>query len=204
VIYEMRTYDLKPGMTPEFEQRYAAALPERTRISPLGAFWHTEIGPLNQVIAVWPYDDAGHRERARGEAARGGNWPPKVQELIEREEVWLLNAAPFMRPLAPARLGDVYEMRLYTVQVGKMQEVIRLWSERVPSRERLSPLVAAWYTDVGPLSIWIHVWPYKDLNERRNTRAEANKLDTWPPPTREFMVKQENKILVPAEFSPLR
>src|SRR5438067_811634 len=57
VIYEMRTFNLKPGKLAEFEKRYATALPERTRISPLGACWHTEIGPLNQVIAIWPYDD---------------------------------------------------------------------------------------------------------------------------------------------------
>src|SRR5207244_8656999 len=49
MIYEMRTFDLQPGMVPEFEKRYAAALPPRAQISPLGAFWHTEVGTLNQA-----------------------------------------------------------------------------------------------------------------------------------------------------------
>jgi hypothetical protein len=200
----MRTFDLNPGMVPEFEKRYAEAIPQRTKISPLGAFWHTEIGPLNQVIAVWPYQDMADRERARGEAAKAGIWPPKVQDLIAREEVWVLNPAPFMRPLPTGELGKIYEMRLYTAQVGKIPEVIRVWSPRVPDREQLSPLAACWYTDLGPLSVWIHVWPYPDLNTRTKVRAEANKLATWPPPTREFLERQENKILVPAEFSPLR
>jgi hypothetical protein len=204
VIYEMRTFDLNPGMVPEFEKRYAEAIPQRTKISPLGACWHTEIGPLNQVIAVWPYEDMADRDRARGEAARSGIWPPKVQDLIVQEQAWILNPAPFMRPLPCGELGNYYEMRLYTTQVGKISDVIRVWGPAVPDREKLSPLVAAWYTDLGPLSIWIHVWPYPDLNTRVNTRAEGNKLATWPPPTREFLVHQENKILVPAEFSPLR
>jgi hypothetical protein len=204
MIYEMRTFDLRPGMVPEFEKRYAEALPERTKISPLGALWHTEIGPLNQVIAVWPYEDLAERERARGEAARDGIWPPRVQDLIANEQVWILNPAPFMRPLPCGELGKIYEMRLYTAQVGKISDVIRVWSPRVADREKLSPLVACWFTDLGPSSVWIHVWPYPDLNTRSRVRAEANNLENWPPPTREFLNRQENKILVPADASPLR
>ena len=49
----------------------------------------------------------------------------------------------------------------------------------------------------------MHVWPYKDLEERNRIRTEANKSPHWPPPTREFLFKQENKMLVPAAFSPM-
>jgi NIPSNAP len=203
VIYEMRTFDLQPGMVPEFAKRYAAALPQRTKISPLGAFWHTEVGPLNQVIVVWPYADMVERERARAEVATAGIWPPKVAELVEHEQTWILNAAPFMRPLQPAQLGNVYEMRMYTVQVGQMQEVLRRWGAAIAERETLSPLAAGWYTDLGPNSIWIHVWPYTDLAERTRVRANAGQLAGWPPPARELYTHQENKLLVPADFSPL-
>ena len=200
----MRTFNLRPGMVPEFEQRYAAALPGRTKISPLGAFWHTEIGPLNQVVAVWPYENMAERDKARGEAAKTGKWPPDVQELIVTEEAWILHPAPFLRPLQPGQLGNVYEMRTYTAQAGKVPEVIKLWSAAIADREKLSPLVAGWYTDLGQVSLWIHVWPYQDLNERARIRAESQKLGSWPPPTRPLLNRQENKILVPAEFSPLR
>ena len=54
MIYEVRTYTLKPGSVAKFEENFAAALPHREKYSKLGAFWHTEIGPLNQVIHVWP------------------------------------------------------------------------------------------------------------------------------------------------------
>jgi hypothetical protein len=203
VIYEMRIFDLQPGMVPDFAARYATALPRRTQISPLGAFWHTEIGPLNQVVVVWPYEDMAERERARAEAAKAGMWPPDVAELIQREETWILNPAPFMRAMQPAELGNVYEMRMYTVKAGNMSEVLRRWGACIEERETLSPLAAGWYTDLGPLSIWIHVWPYKDLGERARVRASAQQLKNWPPPARELYTHQENKILVPAAFSPL-
>ena len=43
----------------------------------------------------------------------------------------------------------------------------------------------------------------KDLNERNRIRAESLKDPHWPLQTREWLVRQENKLLVPAAFSPL-
>ena len=57
MIFEMRTYRLQPGSVPEVEKRFAEALTERVKVSPLGAFFHTEVGPLNHIIHIWPYDD---------------------------------------------------------------------------------------------------------------------------------------------------
>ena len=64
MIYEVRTYTLRPGTVAEFEERYAKRLPLREKHSKLGAFWHTEFGPLNQVIHVYPYDDLAQRTAA--------------------------------------------------------------------------------------------------------------------------------------------
>jgi hypothetical protein len=39
MIFEMRTYRLQPGSVPEVEKRFGEALGERTKVSPLGAFF---------------------------------------------------------------------------------------------------------------------------------------------------------------------
>ena len=70
MIYEMRTYIVKPTTVPEFEARFGEALPHREKYSELGGFWHTEFGPLNQLIQVWPYEDLNERSRIRAEAAK--------------------------------------------------------------------------------------------------------------------------------------
>src|ERR1700728_3789011 len=70
MIYEVRTYTLRPWSTAEFEERYGKRLPLREKHSKLGAFWHTEFGPLNQVIHVYPYDDLAHRTRVRAALAQ--------------------------------------------------------------------------------------------------------------------------------------
>jgi hypothetical protein len=42
MIYEVRTYTLRPGSVAEFEERFAKRLALREQHSKLGAFWHTE------------------------------------------------------------------------------------------------------------------------------------------------------------------
>ena len=63
MIYEVRTYDLKPGAIPQAEEAFAEALPYREKYSPIAAFWHTEIGPLNQIIHCLLYTSPSPRDR---------------------------------------------------------------------------------------------------------------------------------------------
>jgi hypothetical protein len=203
MIYEVRTYDLKPGTIPKAEEAFAEALPHRQKYSPLAAFWHTEIGPLNQIIHVWGYENLEERDRIRAEANNDPNWPPKVGEYLVNmnSEVWI--PAPFMRPLGGDQaLGAIYEMRTYTYQPGSIPELLRRWGDSIPHREKLSPLAAGMYTEFGDLNRWMHIWPYKDLAQRAQIRAESRNLAQWPPGT-PGLVSQENKIMIPAAFSPM-
>ena len=88
-IYEFRTYTLKPGSVAQFEKNFEEALPNRIKVSPLSAFWHTEIGPLNQVIHVWEYENLQHRADVRAQSVPG--WPPKVQDFLlnMESEIWI-------------------------------------------------------------------------------------------------------------------
>ena len=207
MIYEMRTYTMKTGKVGFFESNFAEALPTRQQYSNLAAFWHTELGPLNQVIHVWPYKDLQERADVRLAASNdpSGKWPPKGIEEILNMESEILLPAPFMNPLvAPQVLGKVYELRIYTYQVGSMSRVLDIWAEAIPHREKYSKLAACWYSDLGKLNRFFHLWAYDDFAHRDKVRSEAAKDPNWPPPTSEWLVNMENKILFPAEFSPLR
>ncbi len=203
MIYEVRTYSLKPGSVPEFEKRFGDALPHRERYSKLAAFWHTEIGPLNQVIHVWPYDDLNHRTETRAAASKDPNWPPKTSDLIVNMESEIYIPAPFMRPMGNQKLGNIYEMRIYTYQNGAIPEVLSRWGSAIKEREKHSPLAACMYSELGGLNKYVHIWPYASFEDRLRVREEASKSGTWPAPTREFLIRQENKLLVPAAFSPM-
>ena len=67
MIYEIRTYVLAVGTLCEVEKRFGEAYEHRKKYSELAAFWHTDIGPLNEIIHVWPYRDlAGRAREGRG------------------------------------------------------------------------------------------------------------------------------------------
>ncbi len=202
MIFEMRTYRLQPGSVPTVEERFEQGLRERVKVSPLGAFFHTEVGPLNHIIHIWPYDDLPHRTRVRAEKIAG--WPPNIQEFIVEMESKIVNPAPFSPAFTARQLGGLYEIRTYTMLPGVTQTVIERWQERVEGRLKLSPLAACGYTELGPLNQWIHIWAYKDAAERFRIRDEARRTGAWPPATRGMFIKQENMLVVPASFSPLR
>ena len=206
MIYEVRTYTLQPGSVAQFEENFAKALPAREKYSKLGAFWHTDIGPLNQVIHVWPYESVDERNAIRAEASQDPDWPPKnPPEMYVSLSSDIYIPAPFMRPMGGGQeLGNIYEMRIYTYKNGSMPEVVKRWGAAIPHREEYSPCAAAMYSDLGSLNKWMHVWPYKDMEDRNKVRAEASQNEHWPPPTREFLLSQENKMLIPAAFSPMR
>jgi hypothetical protein len=204
MIIEMRSYRLKPGSVPEVEKRFGEALRDRVKVSPLGAFFHTEVGPLNRIIHCWPYENLGERSRLRGEAMKLPGWPPKIQEFLEEMESKIIIPAPFSPKLEERRLGNLYEIRTYTMLPGAVPTVTEKWAERIEGRTKLSPLAFCGHTELGGLNQWIHVWAYKDAAERFRIRDEARATGAWPPATRGQFVKQENMFVVPAEFSPLR
>jgi len=204
MIIEMRSYRLKPGSVPEVEKRFGEALRDRVKVSPLGAFFHTEVGPLNRIIHCWPYENLGERSRLRGEAMKLPGWPPKIQEFLEEMESKIIIPAPFSPKLEERRLGNLYEIRTYTMLPGAAPAVTEKWAERIEGRTKLSPLAFCGHTELGGLNQWIHVWAYKDAAERFRIRDEARATGAWPPATRGQFVKQENMFVVPAEFSPLR
>jgi hypothetical protein len=204
MIYEFRTYDIKPRTVDQFGENTKAKLDKRLEYSPLGGFWYTEMGPLNQVVHIWPYEDANHRSEIRSKAVSEGDWPPDNNDIILNMESEIMFPAPFMRPLEPKNMGPIYEMRIYTYKPGDMPKVLGAWGAAIEKREEYSPLVGCWYSDVGGLNKFIHMWSYDSFEERTRIRTETRAQGVWPPKGGVAPVKQENKILSPFDFSPLQ
>ena len=111
--------------------------------------------------------------------------------------------APFMRPLGGDQaLGNIYEMRSYTYKTGAMPEVIQRWQAAVPHREEHSPSPPPGTPNSADSTNGSTSGPTKTSNTATASREAAAQSPHWPPPTREFLLSQENKIMVPATFSP--
>src|SRR5687768_2402436 len=70
MIYARRTYDIKPRSLPAVAKRLGEQYEKRKKHAELAASWHTEIGPLNQIIHLWGYKDLEERGRIREAAVK--------------------------------------------------------------------------------------------------------------------------------------
>jgi hypothetical protein len=103
----------------------------------------------------------------------------------------------------------IVEERTYTLEVGKVAEYLRLYEEEgLAIQTRILPRMVGYFsTEIGTLNQIVHLWAYEDLEERRRKRAELVADEEWlayVAKVRPLILHQENRILIPAPFSPIR
>ena len=103
----------------------------------------------------------------------------------------------------------IVEQRDYQVYTGKLPELVRLYeTEGIPlQHEILGGLVGAFTTDIGALSTYTTLWRYDSFAEREEKRARLQADERWKAflaKVQPLMHTQQNRILVPTSFSPLR
>ena len=205
MIYEIRTYRIAPRSLAEVEKRFGEAYEYRKKYSELFAFWHTEVGLLNEIVHVWPYRDLAERERIRAEAAKDPKWNPGIGEFIRDMSSEIIAPFSFVPPARPGKIGPVFELRYYTLKPRTLGEVAKRWEGALPERTKLSPIVLAGGVEFGRANGFVHIWAYQSMDQRMQVRSEASKKGIWPPPGGgDHLLSQENKLLLPSAFSPLQ
>jgi hypothetical protein len=206
MLYEMRTYALRPRSLPEVLERFGEAYPYRRPFSEMAGLWYGEIGPLNRIVHIWPYESLAERERIRAAAAAEPRWPPRLREFIVRMEVELYTPLAFSPLLAPGDFGPCYELRRYQMKTEGGRRLVEAgWPPLLEKRRALSPLAVAMVTEIGPLNRFVHIWPYRSLEQRAEVRRKSVETGLWPPPGIEDAYDaMENAILLPAPFSPMQ
>ncbi len=207
MIYEMRRYILQPGKVGEWEKSFGEAYEVRGKYSQLGGLWHTEIGPLNEVIHIWPYENLQHRAEVRAQASKdaSGKWPPSAsQHLLVSQETDILSPVKGMTDwTGPQQWGTVYEMRQYTYAPGDLGKVAPAFGEAIAGRAAIYPVAGVFTSQLGNLNRLIQLFPFKDWNHRDEVREEFLKTKVWPPHTEARPVAQLVRHLLPADCSPL-
>lgn len=204
MIYEFRTYTLRPGTLPEFLQRFGDALPMREQLSKLAAFWYTDIGPLNEVIHVWPYENAAERSKIRADAVKSGKWPPATGEFIRTMKAEIFEAMPCSPPFASSDRGPIFEMSTHVLKPFAVPRMSKYWNDHFSDRGAPEALIGVFASDVGDLNRWMHIWAYRNLEERTAVRRDPVMVPGRPWSEGEIILEEETKILLPAPFSAIR
>ena len=101
------------------------------------------------------------------------------------------------------------EERIYTLHPGKVAEMVRLYGEEglaLQSRY-LGKFIGYFTTETGNLNQVVFMWGYDSLDDRDARRARMNQDPDWQRylgKVVHLLVSQENRILRPTSFSPIR
>jgi hypothetical protein len=211
MIYELRTYTFHPGKLPEY-LKLNAEVGRKIRGDAYGKFeggWTTEFGVLNQYVHLWSYADLNERERLRKELGQNEAWAKEyvahIRPLMVAQQNKLLSLVTEFKP--PATPGNVYELRWYRMSPGRLGEWLALAKGVLPTRSKYSHNVAYWQTEVSQLNEAVHLWTYKDLNERAAVRAKVMQDAEWQAflgKAMPLIQQQEATVLHPTGPSPLK
>lgn len=104
----------------------------------------------------------------------------------------------------------IYEMRTYTLQVGKMADAVRLYSEfGFPALQAGGfdkCLIGYFQADTGTINQLVHLWKFADDAARRAHWAALFKdtafMDGFAAKFRPLVMTQEVKLLTAAPWGP--
>ena len=103
----------------------------------------------------------------------------------------------------------IVDLRTYTVQPGALGAYLKLYgAEGWPVQTRHLPGCRGYYiVEVGVQNRVVHLWEYEDIAERARRRAAMESDPAWNAyraKSAAFMHVQENKVMKPAPFWPMK
>jgi hypothetical protein len=95
----------------------------------------------------------------------------------------------------------LYELRTYTLKPGTLADMVKAAStvSRDIRGNDYGKLEGYWSTEIGPLNQVLHLWSYKDYDERTRLRAELAKNPRWGaeylPLIRPLLMRQDVRLM---------
>lgn len=97
-IFELRSYQLRPGALLEWEHVWRRGIEARRKlVAPVGA-WFSQVGRLHQVHHMWQYPDLETRKEIREQAWKVDGWAEtvsKTAQLAKTMDAFILSPLPF-------------------------------------------------------------------------------------------------------------
>jgi hypothetical protein len=101
MVYDMRTYTLRPGGLQQYMDAVRdIGLPVRQKYGiKLAGWYYSEIGELNQVVHIWAFRDFEHMEEGKKQFRSDPQWIneylPRTRGLVVRQETKLVFSPDF-------------------------------------------------------------------------------------------------------------
>uniref|UniRef100_A0A8C6RNB4 Nipsnap homolog 3A n=1 Tax=Nannospalax galili TaxID=1026970 RepID=A0A8C6RNB4_NANGA len=182
-FYEFCTYYLKPSMMNKFLENFDKSVHLRTAYSELIGYWSVKFrGRINRVFQIWKYDNFAHRT-----AVHEALFLIPNLALIDKQESEITYLVPWCKIGKPAREGESFLLNRKTF-------ILRQGLVKLPG------VALNW--------LYIHVlWWNKSADSRaagRHLSHEDPRVVAAVRQSVNYLETQQNMLLIPTSFSPLK
>ncbi|XP_018329123.1 protein NipSnap [Agrilus planipennis] len=215
IIYALQTHNFRPNKREEYLENYKKHVDyfnsheKITKVLQLVSSWTVNVGDQDQALHLWKYTGGFHAIDSVMDVLNQSKeyqklFSEQAQYIRSRHLQYILQFSywPEIRFRSPKH---IYEIRSYTLKPGTMIEWGNNWARAINYRQNNNEAFAGFFSQVGRLYNVHHIWCYKDLNSRKETRESAWRSPGWDECvayTVPLIKEMHCRILIPSSFSP--
>ncbi|KAL0979048.1 hypothetical protein UPYG_G00179820 [Umbra pygmaea] len=214
-LYKMQFHNVKPECLEAYNNLEAEVqrklhLDQEYPCEVVGS-WNTWYGDQDQAVHLWRYT-GGYPALTECLTKLNHNKEyldfrkERSKMLISRRNQLLLEFSFWNEP-TPRPGPNIYEMRSYRLKPGTMIEWGNHWARAIKYRQENNEAVGGFFSQIGDLYQVHHLWAYKDLQSREETRNCAWLKEGWDASvfyTVPLIRSMESRIMIPTKGSPLQ
>uniref|UniRef100_H3ASG7 Nipsnap homolog 3A n=1 Tax=Latimeria chalumnae TaxID=7897 RepID=H3ASG7_LATCH len=211
-FYEFRTYSVKPAKMTDFIKLTTENIHLRTAHSELLGYWTVEIGGLNQVFHIWKYDSYAQRAAVRTALAQNQEWQGKyisrMLPMLDKQHNEVTYLVPWCQIGKPPKKGT-YELVTFQMKPGGPSVWGPSFEAAVNTHANAgyATLIGIFHSEYGFLNQVHALWQYESPDNRATGRHRIHEDARVVAAVRQsvsYLMSQENKLLIPTSFSPLK
>ncbi|KAM6952759.1 protein NipSnap homolog 3A [Lycodopsis pacificus] len=212
-FYEFRTYSIRPDQNTAFLKLTNEKIHLRTAHSELIGYWSIEYGGLNKVFHIWKYDSYSQRAGVRAALSQDPSWISeyisKAIPMLTSQENEVNYLVPWSHLQNPPQEGGVYELVSFQMRPGGPAVWGNAFQAAVTSHDApgYGKLVGVFNSECGMLNRVYALWWFESADQRAEVRHKAHTDARVVAAVRNCVIhldSQENKLMFPCSFSPLK
>ncbi|KAM8917997.1 protein NipSnap homolog 1 isoform 2-T2 [Lycaon pictus] len=214
-LYKIQFHNVKPECLDAYNSLTEAVLPklhlDEDYPCSLVGNWNTWYGEQDQAVHLWRFSggypalmDCMNKLKSNKEYLEFRK--ERSQMLLSRRNQMLLEFSFWNEP-QPRAGPNIYELRTYKLKPGTMIEWGNNWARAIKYRQENQEAVGGFFSQIGELYVVHHLWAYKDLQSREETRNAAWRKRGWDENvyyTVPLVRHMESRIMIPLKISPLQ
>lgn len=214
IVYALHTHNIRPDSTDKYLKNYATSVElVHSQKAELGCelvgSWTVSVGDMDQALHLWRYT-GGFEKIDKAKKLFNDNQDYIKLEMergnfLRSRHLQYLLAFSFWPSGEPRTGNNVYEIRSYSLKPGTMIEWGNNWARAINYRRNNNEAFAGYFSQIGRLYNVHHIWCYKDLLARRETRESTWRNPGWDECvayTVPLIREMHCRILEPTDFSP--